>query len=90
MTDALLVFAAQFLYVLVMGLQSLAVNNGRYLQAALQSFLLGSVGITITAEIVRRGEIGGATWWAYVISGPIGICASMFLFERYRKKEARK
>jgi hypothetical protein len=84
MRDALIVFFAQFLYVLVMGLQSLAVNNGRYLQAALQSFLLGSIGITITTEVVRRGEIGGATWWAYVIAGPAGICLSMWLFQRYR------
>jgi len=90
MKEAALVFAAQFIYVLVMGLQSLAVNNGRYMQAAIQSFALGSVGITITTEIVRRGDIGGPTWWAYVVAGPAGITVSMWLFNRGKKKCASR
>lgn len=86
MRDAAIVFAAQFLYVLVMGLQSLAVNNGRYAQAAIQSFLLGTFGFAITTSIVRNGEIGSATWVAYVASGPVGIVTSMWLFKKWRRR----
>lgn len=87
MRDAAIVFAAQFAYVLVMGLQSLAVNNGRYAQAAIQSFMLGTAGFVITNEIVRKGQLGGPTYWAYVLSGPCGITASMWLFSKWRSKK---
>lgn len=85
MLDAAVIFAAQFAYVCVLGLQSLAVNHGRYLQAATQSFLLGTFGFAITNRIVRDGEVGSAAWFAYVAAGPAGVVFSMWLFKRMKK-----
>lgn len=86
MTDAAIVFATQYAYVCVLGLQSLAVNSGRYAQAAIQSFMLGTAGFFITSQIAKRGDIGSGTYWAYVAAGPAGIVTSMFLFKRWGAK----
>ena len=82
MTDIILVFLTQFAYVCVMGLQSLAVNAGRYAQAAIQSFALGAAGFFITSQIAKRGEFGSGTFWSYVLAGPAGIITSMLIFKK--------
>ena len=85
MRDAAIVFAIQYAYVCVMGLQSLAVNSGRYAQAAIQSLMLGTAGFFITSQIAKRGELGGATSIAYILAGPLGIITSMYLFQRWKR-----
>lgn len=88
MRDALLVFAAQFIYVLLLGWQSLAVNHGRHAQAAFNSFLLGSLGFYMTGIVAAaKSEIGGLIWAAYVSSGPLAVVTSMVLFKRWGKKK---
>ena len=87
MGDALLVFTAQFIYVLLLGWQSLAVNHGRHAQAAFKSFLLGSLGFYMTGVVAAaKSEIGGLIWFAYVCSGPAAVTTSMVLFKRWGKK----
>ena len=87
MKEALLVFAAQFIYVMLLGWQSLAVNHGRHGQAALNSFLLGNLGFYMTGIVAAaRSEIGGMVWAAYVFSGPVAVVASMALFKRWGRK----
>jgi hypothetical protein len=84
--DALIVFVAQFVQVLLLGLQSLNVNHGRRAAAATVSLLLGTIGFHITATIAsHRGEEFGTVWWCYVFAGPCGILTSMLLFSRTKK-----
>lgn len=85
--DALVVFCAQFVQILMHGLQSQTVCHGHRAWAALNSVVLGAVGFHITATIAaNRGEEFGLVWFAYVLAGPLGITASMILFKKWGKK----
>lgn len=85
--DALVVFVAQFVQILMHGLQSQTVCHGHKAWAAVNSIMLGAVGFHITATIAaHRGEEFGLVWFAYVTAGPLGIVASMILFSKWRKK----
>jgi hypothetical protein len=86
MTDAAIVFLAQFVQVLLLGLQSQTVAHGYKAAAACNSLALGTIGYYITATIAaNRGDFGGSVWWAFVVAGPCGIVTSMILFRRFRK-----
>lgn len=55
-------------------LQSLNVNQRRYLAAAVTSFLLGIGGFFLTSVIGEaKGQEGTVLWWAFVLAGPAGI-----------------
>lgn len=83
MADAALVFCVQFVYVLLLGLQSMNVNHNRRLMAAATSSMLGTFGFYITATIAaHRGATFSPVWWSYVAAGPAGIVTSMCLFHR--------
>lgn len=85
MTDAAIVFLAQFSQVLILGLQSQCVAHGYKAAAACNSLALGTIGYYITATIAaNRGDFGGSVWWSYVVAGPCGIVTSMILFRRFR------
>lgn len=78
MRDALLIFAVQYVYVLLLGLQSLNVNQKRYVSAAVVSFLLGIGGFFITSVIGSAREMTfTALWWGFCLSGPAGIVTAM-------------
>lgn len=81
MLIALAVFAAQFVYVLLLGLQSLCVNHGHYRAAAFNSFMLGSFGFFLTQQIAaaKGAETNWFVYAAFVVSGPLGITSSMWL-----------
>ncbi len=86
MMAAVVVFVSQYLYVLLLGLQSLNVNHNRKASAMATSFVLGSFGFFLTATIAdNRGDTFGVVWWAYVLAGPFGIVTSMFIFHRRQK-----
>lgn len=72
----LTLFASSFLVVLLLGLQSLNVNNGHFILAALTSFGIGSM------QMVMFKLAPHATWSeiaAFIGGGPLGIIASMWL-----------
>lgn len=87
MTEPLIVFVAQFTYILLLGFQQLNVVGRHYASAATVSLLLGSFGYYLTAEIAahQKAGVGGAVWFAYVSGGPAGIVCSMWLHPRIRK-----
>ncbi len=86
MRDAAIVFVAQFVQVLLLGLQSLNLNAGRTRSAAVVSLMLGVIGFHITATIAtHRGEEFGPVWLAYVLAGPLGILTSLAVFRRVKK-----
>lgn len=66
----LALFLSTFLLVMALGAQSLLVNNGRYLGAFLNSFVIGS-----------GWEIA-----AFLCGGPFGICTAMFLLRKYHRR----
>lgn len=79
--DALTVFAAQLIYIMLLGLQSLNVNGRHYGLAMASSFALGTLGFYLTAmvaEVQRAGQFG-PIWWAFVLAGPVGICIAIWL-----------
>lgn len=86
-TEAALIFAAQFAMVMLLGLQSLNVNGRHYAGAAATSLLLGVCGYHITATIAAMNQdgFGSTAWWAFIIAGPCGIVTSIWLHPRLRK-----
>jgi hypothetical protein len=71
---SLTLFASTFILVFALGLQSLNVNNGHYLLAALTSFVIGA------GQMVLYKLAPNAGWTdiaAYLCGGPFGIIAAM-------------
>lgn len=80
MTDAAFIFAAQYIYILLLGLQSLNVNQKRYVMAAACSFLLGTLGFYVTAVVGDARDLTFTVlWWGFVFAGPAGICTAMWI-----------
>lgn len=71
----LTLFASTFILVFALGLQSINVNNGHYILAALTSFVIGA------GQMVLYKLAPNAEWTdiaAYLVGGPFGITASMW------------
>lgn len=85
---AVLVFACQFVYVALLGLQSRNVQHGNFIGAAIVSTLLGTAGLTITTVLARTAVLGGGwpVWIAFVASGPCGITFAMWAHDRWGKR----
>ena len=82
---ALTLFASTFMLVMALGAQSLLVNNGRYLPAALNSFAIGT-GNLILFKLAP--EASGVEVVAFLTGGPFGICAAMYLLRHYHRRPA--
>lgn len=71
----LTLFASTFVLVFALGAQSLNVNNGHYIAAALTSFVIGA------GQMVLFKLAPDASWSeiaAFLLGGPFGITASMW------------
>lgn len=80
---ALALFASTCMLVMALGAQSLFVNNGRYLPAAINSFAIGG------GNLILFKLAPDASGWeiaAFVTGGPVGICAAMWLLRRYHRR----
>lgn len=80
---ALALFASTFMLVCALGAQSLFVNNGRYLSAALNSFAIGTGNLILfkLAPDASGWEIAG-----FLCGGPAGIASAMYLLRHYHRK----
>lgn len=85
MQQEILVFISQFLLILLLGMQSLNVRDGRYFLAAITSLLLGIMGFYVTAQIAIVKEALTSVWWFYIVAGPLGIVTSMWLHPKVVK-----
>jgi hypothetical protein len=76
-----IIFAAQFVFILLLGLQQLNVVNHHYAGAAAVSLALGVIGFHLTATIAAVRNEGRFTplWWSYIIAGPCGIVTAMLI-----------
>jgi uncharacterized membrane protein YuzA (DUF378 family) len=84
-----IVFVAQFMFIMLKGLQQINVVAGRVAVAGWVSLGLGITGL-ITLDILANSLVNGAHWSvyaSYLLSGVLGIWAAMWL-ERVRSKRS--
>lgn len=82
---ALALFASTFFLVMALGAQSLLVNNGRYLPAAINSFAIGT-GNLILYKLAP--DAGGLEIAGYLTGGPLGVLSAMYLLRKYLRRPA--
>jgi len=85
---ALVLFCSTYLLVLALGLQSLNVNGGHRVLAALTSFGIGTGNL-----VVLKVMPGPTNEWevaAYLIGGPLGIVTSMAVHPWLARRFGRK
>jgi len=83
----LTLFASTFVLVFALGLQSLNVNNGHFILAAMTSFVIGG------GQMVLYKLAPEASWTeiaAYLCGGPFGITASMWAHPRLARTIKRR
>jgi hypothetical protein len=79
MTQTVLIFGATFIAVFTLGLQSLNVNQGHYLAAAVTSFFIGTGNILLYRYMPSAGLLEFA---GYYLGGITGITSSMWFHRR--------
>jgi len=81
------IFLAQFLMIFLLGLQSINVNRGHKLLAALTSFGLGIAGFYVTGTIAQAYQEGmfSSMFLSFILSGPCGIVVSMMVHPKIVK-----
>ncbi len=77
--NALLLFGSTLALVFFLGLQSLNVNNGRYLAAFFTGFGIGAANLAL---FKLAPDASGLEIAAYLSGGPVGIVASMWVHRR--------
>ena len=82
---ALILFASTLLLVMALGMQSLLVNNGRYVPAACNSFAIG-VGNLLLYKLAP--DATGIEIAAFLAGGPIGIVVAMYLLRGLHRRPA--
>ena len=82
---AIALFFSTMALIMALGAQSLLVNNGRYVAAACNSFVIGS-GQLLLLKI--GPDAAGLEILAYLTGGPIGIVLIMVLLRRYHRRPA--
>lgn len=85
---ALALFFATYFLVLFLGLQSLNVNGGHKLLAALTSFGIGTANITVLK--IMPGPTDWVEVTAYCLGGPAGILTSMAIHPWMVRRFGRK
>jgi hypothetical protein len=91
MSNAFLLFIAQFCMIFLLGVQSLNVRDGHYVGAAITSLLLGIVGFTITSIIgkLHIEDLMTVVGCSFLVAGPLGIVSAMashgWLVEHFRR-----
>jgi len=83
----LTLFASTFVLVFALGAQSLNVNNGHYIAAAITSFVIGGGQMILykLAPDASASEIA-----AFLLGGPFGITASMWVHPRLARLLKRR
>jgi hypothetical protein len=86
--NALILFASTFAVVFFLGLQSLNVNQRRYVAAAITSFGIGSANLLILK--IAPGPTDAIDIAAYLAGGPLGILAAMHAHPRLVRALTRR
>ena len=83
---ALLLLLSTFVLVLALGLQSQFVNNGHYAGAFCNSVMI-SLAQLGALQIVHAHT--PSEYAAYIVGGPLGIVASMYLYRKFLHRGAK-
>lgn len=81
MKGALIIFAATYISVFTLGLQSLNVNQGHYLAAAITSFFIGTGNILLYKYMP---DPSGFQLVGYYAGGIVGITSSIWFHKRFK------
>lgn len=81
--NILALFASTFLVVFALGAQSLIVNNGRYVSAFFNSFLIGGCNLVLFKV---APDATGVELAAFLLGGPFGIVTAMWVFRHLHRK----
>lgn len=87
MTEQLVIFAAGFCSVFLLGFQSRNVNHGSFGWAACTSFCIAMMQTTLWGHLFSN-----LTWLnsvVYGLSGCLGITTSMFVHQRWIQKKVK-
>lgn len=83
--DLLTIFGAGFVSVFALGFQSRNVNHGNYSWAAGTSLFVGFSQAYLWKHIIDIGTMAAAA--TYAVSGSIAITSSMFVHEKFIRKD---
>lgn len=81
--SALILFVAAFCIVFALGFQSLNVNRGHYIAAAVTSLAIGTANLVLLKLL--PAQTTPLELAAYLGGGPLGIVASMWAHKRWMK-----
>ena len=84
--DALYLFLSTYTLVLALGLQSQFVNNGYYVGAFCNSFVIGVGNLILLKVAPDTGPLGMV---AFLSGGPLGIVSSMWIYRRIDRTKAK-
>jgi uncharacterized membrane protein YeaQ/YmgE (transglycosylase-associated protein family) len=86
-SQALLIFCCQFVMIFLLGMQSQHVRDGKKLQAAITSLLLGITGWSITGTIssVYHEGMLSVVFFSFILAGPLGISTSIWIHTHFNK-----
>lgn len=84
---ALLFFSSLFM-VFLLGMQSLNVNGGHYMAAAVTSILIGVCNFFVLRYIPTSQDMSFWPFIAYIAGGPIGIVLSILFHQKFRKRNS--
>ena len=76
-------FASTFIVVFALGAQSLLVNNGRYVAAFANSFLIGACNLALFKLAPQATAVEIV---AFLCGGPLGIVSAMWVFRHLHRK----
>lgn len=87
MIEAVQIFISQYFMIMLLGLQSLNVNQGKKLAAAITSMLLGICGFVVTGIIAQAYQDGflTLTFASFFIAGPLGIVSSIIVHPKLKR-----
>ncbi len=81
--QAVILFGTTFVLVFALGVNTLSVSKGQYGIAFLTSFLISGSNLVIL-RAVPQGDLLEVA--AYMLGGPFGIVASMWIHNRFLRK----
>ena len=84
--NELLLFVSVYVSVFFLGFQSLCVNSGHKWLAALNSTIIGSMGLLIYK--IAPNAHSATEIAAYIAAGPLAIVSSMCVHQRLRSRKA--
>jgi hypothetical protein len=88
--EAIVVYAAQFFFIFLKGLQQINVVKQRYVASVLISFCLGVAGL-LTIGIIAKAVTQGSHWLTYagfLIGGPMGIISAIWMEKTYGTRKS--